>query len=69
MNDLFCIDHTGRKKKVHLSGMTQKTSNNNNEFLISFFLPEGMIDRFEVVSAKEEPNTGITKADVLYNSI
>ena len=28
-----------------------------------------MIDRFEVVSAIEEPNTGITKADVLYNSI
>ena len=49
--------------------MTQKTSNNNNEFLISFFLPDGMIDWFEVVSTIEEPNTGITKADVLYNSI
>lgn len=54
---------------VYLSGMIQKTSDTNKEFFISFFLPDGMIDWFEVVNAIEEPNTGITKADVLYSSI
>lgn len=39
------------------------------DFIISFFLPEGMIDWFEVVNIKEEPNTGTAQADILYKSV
>lgn len=49
--------------------MAKKSSNINTDFIISFFLPEGMIDWFEVVDIKEEANTGTAEADVLYNSV
>ena len=49
--------------------MAKKSSNINTDFIISFFLPEGMIDWFEVVNIEEEANTGTAKADVLYNSV
>ena len=49
--------------------MAKKSSNINTDFIISFFLPEGMIDCFEVVDIVEEANTGTAKADVLYNSV
>ncbi len=49
--------------------MAKNLSSINTEFIISFFLPEGMIDWFEVVNIKEEPNTGTAQADVLYNSV
>lgn len=49
--------------------MNKKTSSINTDFIISFFLPEGMIDWFEVVNMTEVPNTGKTQADILYNSI
>ena len=49
----------------------EKNSSNKitTDFIISFFLPEGMIDWFEVVNIKEEPNTGTAPADILYNSV
>ncbi|MCP4259867.1 MAG: hypothetical protein GY774_20500 [Planctomycetes bacterium] len=49
--------------------MEKKSSNINSDFIISFFLPEGMIDWFEVVNIKEESNTGTAQADVLYKSV
>ena len=49
--------------------MAKKSSIINTDFIISFFLPEGMIDWFEVVNIKEEPNRGTAQADVLYNSV
>lgn len=49
--------------------MEQKSSGINTDFIISFFLPDGMIDWFEVVGMSEEPNTGKTQADILYNSV
>lgn len=49
----------------------EKNSSNKitTDFIISFFLPEGMIDWFKVVNIKEEPNTGTAQADILYNSV
>ena len=49
--------------------MEKKTTVINSDFIISFFLPDGMIDWFEVVKMVEEPNTGKTQADILYSSI
>lgn len=49
--------------------MAKKSSSINTDFIISFFLPEGMIDWFEVVDVKEEPNTGTAQADILYNRV
>ncbi len=49
--------------------MEKNSSNINTDFIISFFLPEGMIDWFEVVNIKEEPNTGTAQADILYKSV
>lgn len=49
--------------------MNKKTSSINTDFIISFFLPDGMIDWFEVVDMIEQPNTGKTQADVLYHSV
>lgn len=49
--------------------MLQKDPSFNKDFLISFFLPDGMTDRFEVVKVVEEPNTGTEPADVLYDSV
>lgn len=49
--------------------MEKKSSIINTDFIISFFLPDGMIDWFEVVNITEESNTGKTQADILYNSI
>ena len=39
------------------------------DFLISFFLPDGMTDWFDVVRVTEEGNTGTAQADILYNSV
>lgn len=49
--------------------MKKNSSNISTDFIISFFLPEGMIDWFEVVNIKEESNTGTAQADVLYKSV
>ena len=49
--------------------MEKKTSSINTDFIISFFLPDGMIDWFEIVNIIEEPNTGTAHADVLYSGV
>ena len=49
--------------------MGSKTNEISKDFLISFFLPEGMTDWFDVVRVVEEPNTGKAQADVLYSSV
>lgn len=49
--------------------MQANESQITNEFLISFFLPDGMTDWFEVVKVVEAPNNGKTAADVLYSSV
>ncbi len=49
--------------------MEQQTSGIDRDFIISFFLPDGMIDWFEVVNMTEENNPGTTIADKLYNRI
>ena len=40
-----------------------------SRFYHQFFLPDGMIDWFEVVNMTEENNPGTTIADKLYNRI
>lgn len=47
----------------------KKTSDMDKDFIISFFLPDGMIDWFEVVRIEEEPNNGKAQADVLFKSV
>lgn len=49
--------------------MESNQSNTNTDFIISFFLPNGMIDWFEIVKMVEEPNTSKSRADILYDSI
>ena len=49
--------------------MEQNNSGISADFIISFFLPDGMIDWFEEVRIVEEPNTGNAQADILYNSV
>ena len=49
--------------------MEQQTLGIDRDFFISFFLPEGMIDWFEIVHMTEENNPGTTIADKLYNRI
>lgn len=49
--------------------MEQNNSGISADFIISFFLPDGMMDWFEVVRIVEEPNTGNAQADILYNSV
>lgn len=49
--------------------MEKKSSSINTDFIASFFLPEGMIDWFEIVNIIEEPNKGTELADVLYGSV
>lgn len=49
--------------------MDKNTSSISTDFITSFFLPDGMIDWFEVVNMSEVPNTGTTRADILYSSI
>lgn len=47
----------------------EKKTEYNKDFFISFFLPEGMTDWFEIVRVVEEPNTGTAKPDVLFKSV
>ena len=54
---------------MYLCLMKKKTSSINTDFIISFFLPDGMIDWFEIVNIIEEPNTGTAQADVLYSGV
>ena len=49
--------------------MENKINEITKDFLISFFLPEGMTEWFDVVRVSEEPNTGKAQADVLYSSV
>ena len=49
--------------------MEKKSLGINTDYIISFFLPDGMIDQFEVVRIVEDPNMGTARADVLYNSV
>lgn len=43
--------------------MKQKEVPNKYEFLASFFLPNGMLDWFDIVKIEEEPNDGTKKFD------
>ncbi len=49
--------------------MKKNASGINTDFIISFFLPDGMIDWFEIVRIVEKPNEGKAQADVLYSSV
>ena len=49
--------------------MKKEPTTINKDFIISFFLPDGMTDWFEIVGMREEPNGGTAKADVLYSSV
>lgn len=41
----------------------------NTDLFLSLFLPDEMLNWFEVVDFKEEPNKGKEQADVLYNKV
>ena len=41
----------------------------NTDLFLSLFLPDEMLDWFEVVDFKEEPNKGKEQADVLYKKV
>lgn len=49
--------------------MKQKATQQINDFFISFFLPSGMTDWFEITRMEEVTNTGKEELDVLYSSI
>lgn len=49
--------------------METTSASNKMDFILSFFLPEGMIDWFEIVKIIEEPNKGTEQADVLYGTV
>ena len=49
--------------------MKKEPTTINKDFIISFFLPDGMTDWFEIVGMREEPNGGTAQADVLYSSV
>ena len=49
--------------------MKKKTSSINADFIISFFLPDGMTDWFEIVKVVEGPNPDKTKVDALFSSV
>lgn len=49
--------------------MTENIFGLDRDFIISFFLPDGMIDWFEVVNMTEKTNPGTTFADKLYSHI
>ena len=49
--------------------MKKNESKFSNELFISFFLPDGITDWFEIVNVVEEPNQGKTSADVLFTSV
>ena len=54
---------------LYLCVMEQEKTANKYEFFASFFLPNGMIDWFEIVRVVEEPNNGRKKYDSLFTSI
>lgn len=58
-----------KKKNLYLCAMEKKTTSINADFVASFFLPDGMIDWFEIVKIVEESNTRTAPADVLYGSV
>ena len=41
----------------------------NYEFFAGFFLPDGMIDWFEITAVKEEKNDGSKELDILFPTI
>ena len=49
--------------------MKKEPTTINKDFIISFFLPDGMTDWFEIVGMREKPNGGTAQADVLYSSV
>lgn len=49
--------------------MKKEPTTINKDFIISFFLPDGMTDWFEIVGMREEPNGGTAQTDVLYSSV
>lgn len=49
--------------------MEKKSSSISTDYIVSFFLPDGMIDWFEIVQIVEESNRGNAEADVLYKSV
>lgn len=54
---------------MYLCAMEQEKTSNMYEFFASFFLPDGMIDWFEIVRVSEEPNKGKKKYDELFTNI
>ena len=49
--------------------MKQKEVPNKYEFLASFFLPNGMLDWFDIVRIEEENNDGTKKFDGFFSTI
>lgn len=49
--------------------MKQETTQQINDLFISFFLPDGMTDWFDITRMEEIPNTGKEELDVLYESV
>ena len=64
-----CTHDTELQSSMYFCSMESKISEKTKDFLISFFLPEGMTDWFDVVRVTEEANTGTAQADILYNSV
>lgn len=49
--------------------MNANNTQYNYEFFASFFLPDGMIDWFEITAVKEEKNDGSKELDILFPTI
>lgn len=66
---IWCIDGTFSLLVLYLCIMKHKEVPNKYEFFASFFLPNGMLDWFDIVRIEEETNDGTKKFDGFFSTI
>jgi len=49
--------------------MVSQNTSSQYEFFASFFLPDGMLDWFEITKVKEEANAGSKDLDILFPNV
>ena len=62
---IWCIDVTFSLLVLYLSIMKHKEVPNKYEFFASFFLPNGMLDWFDIVRIEEETNDGTKSLTII----
>ena len=54
---------------LYLCTMANNNTSSQYEFFASFFLPDGMLDWFEITNVKEEANSDSKDLDVLFPNV